>query len=207
MVLVGGNLSSAAQVSVTVTVLGEAGSRLLRRDAARPGQDLYVTGTLGDAAAGVALLEAGKRRGKLVAAYRKPPLRCEAACLLNDSGLVRAMIDLSDGLLQDLRHVCRASEVSAMIDRSLLPLSRSLRRWGGREALGYALGGGDDYELLFSARAGSEDTLREALAPLSCEVHRIGKILRYDAQAGIIDERGEVLEFDQEGYRHFERRG
>ncbi|RMF20943.1 MAG: thiamine-phosphate kinase [Deltaproteobacteria bacterium] len=150
--LIGGNVSRGPLVALTVTVIGDARGRVVTRGGARPGELIAVTGTLGDASAGVELLAAGRRAGALVCAYRRPPLRLDLGQALARRGLATAMIDVSDGFAQDLGHLCRSSGCSARVDVEALPLSGALRKNRDllqHDVLDYALGGGEDYELLF----------------------------------------------------------
>jgi thiamine-monophosphate kinase len=174
--LVGGNISRGPVLALTVTVIGRAVRRVLRRSEAHDGDAIVVTGTLGDAAAGVARLRAGETRGALVEAYRTPPLRIELGARLSLGSDVTAMLDISDGLVQDLGHICKASGVDARIDVSRLPLSAALRRMAKDAAatsrtkatkrkkepvpLDLALGGGDDYELLMTVGRGDAGVAR-----------------------------------------------
>ena len=130
--LIGGNVSRGRCLGLTVTVVGDAESRAVTRNGARPGHLIAVTGALGDAAAGVELLAAGRRRGGLIDAYRRPPLRIDIGRALVRRGLATAMIDVSDGLVQDLGHLCRASGTGARLDLEALPLSAALKRNRGR---------------------------------------------------------------------------
>lgn len=198
--LVGGNVTRSPMLSLTVTVAGEPTRRVLRRDRARPGQPVLVTGFLGQASAGVARLRRGHRAGSLVNAYRTPPSRLSLARELADCGRVAAMIDVSDGLVQDLTHVCRASGVRARLDVGAVPLSRALRSFT-RDPLRYALGGGDDYELLFTATSMHAVAQIQAIgASHGCRVSRIGAIEPRRGAAVVIDQDGEPL---TGGYAHF----
>jgi thiamine-monophosphate kinase len=186
--LVGGNVTAAPVFTASLTLVGEAGPRLLRRDAARVGDVVYLSGPVGAAAAGVAALLAGDRGGPLHAAYRRPPLRVESGKALARAADVGAVIDVSDGLVQDLSHVCRASKVSAALDVASIPLAPALRRAvGGRgrnralhDPLRYALAGGDDYELLFTLRpkAAAAGKVDAALTRTGCRPRPIGRIVR-----------------------------
>ena len=156
--LVGGNLSAGPVLSLTVTVIGEAGARLLTRDAARVGDTIYVTGRLGGAAAALrvssrrkisARSRGGRRGAPSLAAYLRPPLRVAAGRALVRSRFVGATIDVSDGLIQDLGHVCESSGVSAEMDLTTDPggsrrdpRRRALRRRRLRAALYGATGCG-----------------------------------------------------------------
>lgn len=197
--LVGGNVSRGPVLAVTVTVLGRAGAKTPRRGDARAGDDLWVTGTLGDAAGGRNLLAEGRSSGVLIRAYREPPLRLELAGALVRLRGLGAMIDLSDGLAQDLGHVCRASHVNAVVDTRLLPLSRALRR-AASDPLGPALAGGEDYELLLSARPRTESRLQALGAAHDCRITRIGTICKPRRGPLVVDQNGARVEG---GYRHF----
>ncbi len=161
--VVGGNLARLPdRVVIDVTLLGEVEPDLaLYRSGARPGDRVLVTGTLGDAAAGLALL-----RGEapadwpgsidLIERHQLPTARVEAGRAIARSRLATAMIDLSDGLASDLAHLARASRVGATVEAARLPLSpplRDLARRTGRDPLDWAVRGGEDYELLVTAPA------------------------------------------------------
>src|SRR5512138_1372885 len=143
--IAGGNVTRASDLSVTVTVLGAVPEgRALLRAGARPGDLVAVTGTVGDAALG---RTPGAARA-LALRQRRPTPRLAAGRAL--AGIARAAIDVSDGLVQDLGHVCAASGVGARIGAADLPLSAAYRRAARRLAdpLAAALGGGEDYELV-----------------------------------------------------------
>ena len=142
----------------------------LRRSGARPGDRIYVTGTLGDAAA--ALEGADSLRARL----DLPEPRVAAGLALR--GIASSAIDVSDGLCADLGHVLRASGVGASIEAARLPLSAGLTAAvGHRRATDLALAGGDDYELVFTVPAEREPRL--AGAPLEVPIARIGVIERH----------------------------
>jgi thiamine-monophosphate kinase len=198
--LVGGNVSYSERLSLTLTIVGEAGARTATRAGAKAGQPLYVTGTLGDAALGVEQLEGGKKKGRLVDAYRKPPLRGDVARALVKTGKVGAMIDVSDGLAQDLAHICRASGVCARVDVDSLPISKALRL-AAREPVTYAQGGGDNYELLFTLNSPRAEPLAKRICHrAACPVTKIGVIEACRGHALVVDENGREL---HGGYSHF----
>jgi len=172
--LVGGNVTRARETSFTLCVLGAAKrGRALRRDGARPGDRVFVTGVLGRAAFERARAEQGGARERYV-----PPSRLGAGRALSGLRGVGACIDLSDGLLADLRHVLSASGTAAEIDPARLPLPRGFVRACarlGRNPLRLALGGGEDYELLFtlgSSAPGVSALERRLGAPVT-EIGRI----------------------------------
>jgi len=154
--LVGGDLSQAEEIMIAVTVTGAA-ERFVTRSGARPGDGIYVSGTLGDAAAGFRLLEKGGIRGvvkpvrPLLDAFLDPAPRLALGALLGRRRLASAMIDLSDGLSVDLAHVCAESGVGAEIEAERIPISDALRHFA-RHPLDLALHGGEDFELLFTVR-------------------------------------------------------
>ncbi len=163
--LVGGDLSAAARIMIAVTVTGEA-RRFVTRSGARPGDRVFVSGTVGDAAMGLRLLErrgAGRRYDRssrrLLRAFLDPAPRLELGTLLARKGLASAMIDVSDGLAVDLAHVLEESRVGAEIDPARIPLSTELRRASARP-LDLALHGGEDFELLFTVRPRNLPRLR-----------------------------------------------
>lgn len=203
--LVGGNVSRSDKIAITITVLGRPNRRgLLRRDGARKGDAIYVTGRPGMAAAGVELLEGGVSKGVLVRAYQSPPLHLALGAKLAGCGVVGAAIDVSDGLVQDLQHICRASAVSVELDEASIPIAPALTRAGLEHApLRYALGGGEDYELLFSVRGGDRANSRveRLCSDAGCTVSRVGEVI---TAAGAPLVRG-VAEppIDEAGYMHF----
>jgi thiamine-monophosphate kinase len=163
-VLIGGNLTrSPGPLIVDATAIGHVRRRrVLRRDAARAGDDLYVTGTPGSAAVGLAMLRAGVPRDGLDAAldacllrYERPDARWRAASIVARSGASIAAMDLSDGLADAARQMAEASRVGVVIDRSLLPISTGVTTWASRNerpAPDIVLAGGEDYELAFAVR-------------------------------------------------------
>ncbi len=184
--IVGGNITRARELSITIALLGDAGRASMRRDAARPGDEIFVTGTLGDAALGWRIL-AGKLTARsnatkdrvatkyLVERFMCPHVRLYAGQRLAAIRPTPAAIDISDGLVQDLGHVLERSGVGAEVDASRIPISPAYRVLMGSD-LTHALTGGEDYELLFCARPGhSESALSRRLR---VEVRRIGTIVR-----------------------------
>ena len=177
----GGNVCTAVgPLSIAVTALGEAdGNAFLRRDGARTGDGIWASGTLGDAGLGLALLVQDRVRAlawpALVRAFLRPVPRVALGLTLVGTAGVTAAIDVSDGLLQDLGHVLKASRVGATVDVAAVPMSRSARRLAritGADAMGAALSGGDDYQLLACARPAAGDALRSA------GMTRIGTVTR-----------------------------
>ncbi len=178
--VVGGNVTRADRLAITVALLGEASRSVTRRDLARADDDIFVTGTVGDSSAGLAILSGevsarGAARKSLVECHLNPTPRIEAGLELAKIKPTPAAIDISDGLLQDLGHILERSRVGAEIDVAAIPVSSAYRAAMGDD-LSLALGGGEDYELLFCARPDlSEHALTKALG---LPVHRIGRITK-----------------------------
>ena len=176
--LVGGNLTRASELSITVTAMGEARpEEALRRSGATPGDELWVTGTLGDAALGLRLLAVGrpKRISRAARAQLAPEPRLAVGAIAGR--YAAAAIDLSDGLLQDLGHLCDRGAVGAEIEAAALPLSPELRRVAGGDALGLALAGGEDYELLFAVQKAKAPAFRRAVGRVGVPLTRIGRVV------------------------------
>jgi len=175
-------------LAVNITQLGTVPSGLaLRRTGAKIGDTLLVTGTLGNSAAGLALLEqhgpakAEKLYRALVQSHRRPQPRVVAALALRETGLVHCCMDLSDGLASDLPKLCAASGVGTRVDVSRLPLSGDLSAMAaelGRPVWGFALGGGEDYELLLSVAPADVEAVSAAVAVTGTVLTPIGEITR-----------------------------
>lgn len=175
--LVGGD-TTRGPLSACVTVHGfVAAGAALRRDGAQAGDDVWVTGTLGDAAAALAQWRAGGAADPaLRARLDRPQPRVAAGLAL--SGIAHAAIDVSDGLLADLGHVCVASGVGAEVGLSELPASVALREHFDADARSVVqAGGGDDYELCFTAAAGERDALAALAHEAGVQLTRIGRIV------------------------------
>lgn len=187
--VVGGDtIRSAGPLTISVTVLGRvAVGELLTRAGAHPGDAIFVTGTLGRAAAGLRALECSlpipPELETAVQAQLRPQPRLQAArALAMMAGVVTAMMDLSDGVATDLHRLCRAGGVGAVLERNCVPIDPVVNatcRWlanAGQQCdpLELALCGGEDFELLLSAPSEAEPLLRAAIAPLP--LTRIGAI-------------------------------
>jgi len=159
--IVGGDVIRSPQVSVNITLIGRSqmdGRKplLMRRDGARAGDVIAVTGTLGDAAGGLWRLRKGAAHDEpLVQAQLRPLPPLETAQEAARTG-IQCAIDVSDGLFQDLTHICRRSGLGAVVEAGSLPLSDDLRAAYPEDALALACKGGEDYELMFT---GAEDII------------------------------------------------
>ncbi len=204
--LVGGNLSAAPCVIISVTLLGRAPYGTITRAGARVGDDLYVTGTIGDAALGLRLLQEG--REEPLAQQSKARFLCPAARLMLGQEiaarrLATAMIDISDGLLQDLEHLCEESQVGAIIEAAALPLSPAYRTLVGEQDWSIALTGGEDYELLFTAPPEQHAKIQKLAYEANCPITRIGGIVPQAEQIKVCRPDGTVSAPGHWGYDHF----
>ena len=191
--LVGGDTTQGDSVVATVHVTGEVeeGTALLR-SGARSGDTVYVTGTIGDAAAGLELLQSDMADAELVQRFLRPQARIAQGRALR--GRATAAIDISDGLVADLGKLAVASGVGAEIDIGKLPLSAAiLARYDLESAQQTALTGGDDYELCFTAPA-------DAVAGMD-GITAIGVVT--DGDHVVCRRDGEIVDIDTSGYRHF----
>ena len=201
--LVGGDtiaLPEGAPRVLGLTAIGRGGEAIPSRAGARPGDVLWLVGTLGDAAAGLDLLrEDGEAEGPLVEAYRRPVPQLAAGRLIAPHA--RAMMDVSDGLLLDASRLCAASRCAARIDLDALPLSRAYvaERGADRRARLRAATGGDDYALLAALPAGF-DPLGLSL-PSGTILACIGTLAEGEG-ISLFDTAGEVPLPEQLGYEH-----
>jgi thiamine-monophosphate kinase len=214
--VIGGNVSRGPGLVIDVTLLGEAApAELLRRSGARVGDEVLVTGTLGAAAAGLELQRrpdvqvATEHRLQALAAQRSPTPRLEESRALVREGGVHAAIDLSDGLAQDVGHVCTASGVGVRLELARLPVApaaRAVASATGRDELEWALGGGEDYELLLCVPPERVEALRAAVAfATGTELTRVGEIVAVAQGKTLVDAQGRSRPLPAVGWQHFNR--
>lgn len=203
--LVGGDTTSGRETVVTVQIMGDVDpGSALRRSGARPGDAIYVTGTPGDAAGGLALWKENAIHGELAnTLYRRfarPTPRVGFAMRL--AGLASAAIDVSDGLYADIGKLLAASSAGGRMDVDCLPLSDSLCAIHGKEAATqFALGGGDDYEIAFTAPRNNNASILALAGECGLRVTRIGEVT---AAGGLSCHRsGQPCDYRHAGYRHF----
>jgi thiamine-monophosphate kinase len=213
VVVAGGNLSSTpGPLVIDVTALGDAG-RPLTRAGARPGDRVWVTGTVGKAAAGRFLARRPgvqvPGRAALVAAYCRPTPRVEAGRTLGGMPALSAMIDTSDGTASDLLHLAEASSAGVRIDADRLPAAPGLAEAAheaGHGPASWTLGGGEDYELLFTAAAAFDAQAPGLAARLNLPLTCIGEILPASEGRWIFDRGGHRRPLAAEGWDHFRDR-
>jgi thiamine-monophosphate kinase len=216
VVIAGGDTSASPDGwMINVTLLGEHGASPKLRSAAGIGDVVVVTGTLGRSAAGLALLEMGgtahpglsaSARQELTSAHLRPVARVPEGRWLGGQPGVHAMMDVSDGLITDLGHLCRESGVGARIMLDSLPMAPAAREAAnalGKDPLEWATGGGEDYELLFTCEADMVDVLAEGLLRVTgTEITVIGRIERPEAAVTYVNARGRPVVLGS-GYEHF----
>lgn len=206
LALVGGDTTRGA-MTISVAVHGFVPpGKALTRAGAQVGDIVLVTGTLGDAAGGLQCVQRRHRDDDaqvrfLIERLNRPTPRVAAGLALR--GRASACIDVSDGLLADLGHICAASHVGAEIDAALLPRSSALLDlFDETTSRDFALSGGDDYELCFSAPAQQVAAVQADLARLGCGATRIGRIVEGEGIT-VRDSDGHQLEPVRQGWDHF----
>lgn len=210
VVLVGGDTTATpGPVSLSITALGRIGrAEQTLRSGARPGDLVVVSGSIGDAMLGLGLLKGDRQaarredRDYLAGRYRLPEPRVALGRQL--LGVASAAVDISDGLVADLGHICAVSGVGAEIEVARVPLSPAARRAVGSEkaAVLELVTGGDDYELLFTMPPGRAGTLETLAKAGGVELTPIGVIVAGDA-VRVMGADGTALALGQGGYRHF----
>jgi thiamine-monophosphate kinase len=209
--IIGGNTSSAPKIFVDISIIGKTLSpegKYLSRSSAQAGDLIAVTGWLGTASAGLEMLTHNlKFDSKIINCLRKsfcqPQPRLEEGRLLVKQG-VKTAIDISDGLLADLYHICRASGVGAIVEVEKLPIRNEVKQAFGQRSFEMALSGGEDYELLFTARPETMDKVKKS-SP--CQVTFIGEITAENAgQIVLINREGKRVRAKANGWDHFKRR-
>jgi len=204
--IVGGNVAAAPNVVITVTVIGYCkGKALLKRSTASPGEQIAVTGYLGVSAAGLEMLQ-GKTISNpevnniLRRAHLKPMPRVKEGQILVGQG-VKTAIDISDGLVADLAHICESSKVNARIKIERVPVHPVvIANFPNHKEL--ALYGGEDYELLFTA---DETIIARVKQALNCPVTVIGDITeeKLPTRVTVVNSKGNIIPYRKGGWEHF----
>jgi thiamine-monophosphate kinase len=207
--IVGGNIAASDKVNITIAIFGSLKDKsMLLRSAAIPGDQIAVTGYLGLSAAGLRMLQQSLRFDAEAAelfslAYRRPMPKVEVGQALLHCG-VRAAIDISDGLIGDLNHICRASKVGAKINENLLPAHLALKANFKSDWQQFVLSGGEDYELLFTA---TNKVIARIKKTVSCPITVIGEITEQPlGRVTLLDAAGKINPWRQAGWEHFKSR-
>jgi thiamine-monophosphate kinase len=214
--LIGGDMSSTpGPITITITAIGEVPvGKIIRRGGAQASDSIFVTGTIGDAALGLSLLRLPQSSldqtltDFLIDRYRLPQPRVFLGPHL--IGIASAGLDISDGLVADLKHICTVSHLSAVVESPAIPLSHAARGaiGGDPQSLAAALTGGDDYEILFTASPAAATQIQDLSRMLRTPITPIGHMTAL-APAGsqpevmVYDATGRRLRFASEGWTHF----
>ena len=207
--LIGGDIAGSALLTINIIALGSAHpDTVLYRSGAKTGDDIYVTGPLGSAAAGLEILRRKKngdeKLSHYISAHLDPQPQVMTGLALAKSGLVSAMQDISDGVATDLSHICLESQVGAVLSGSMLPYHEDLPKLCETfniSKIDMLLSGGEDYQLIFTADA----CHREKLATLGLQIQRpffrIGKITS-QAEKITLEENGTFKDITFKGFEH-----
>ncbi|MGZ5199497.1 MAG: thiamine-phosphate kinase [Telluria sp.] len=207
--LVGGD-TTRGPLNICITVFGEIEpGHALRRDAARAGDDIWISGTLGDARLALAGYrnEAALDAASMEQAAQRmhtPEPRVALGRALAEKRLAHAALDISDGLAGDLGHILAASRVGATLEADLLPAGPALARQDQSLRRSFTLAGGDDYELCFTAPPEQRDAILAAARETATPVTRVGRI---EAEPGLrmVDSNGAPLDLPARGWDHFQQ--
>lgn len=210
VVIIGGDTVGSPFVVINVVVIGCASNqegKVLTRSAARKGDKIAVTGNLGASAAGLTMLNQGlklpaKAAAELRRAHLEPYPRVIEGQKLVAAG-VKAGMDISDGLVGDLTHICEMSKVSARLIVDRVPVSPVVKKQFAEQALEFALGGGEDYELLFTA---PERIIRRVKKALDCPVTVVGEITSgKPGKVILVDDSGATVRLKKRGWDAFKK--
>ena len=205
----GDTTATKGPLTVSITAIGTVPlGRVIRRKGARPRDVVFVTGSIGDAGAGLAVLKgegvglSDFDRSALISRYQLPEPRVSLGRQL--LGLASSALDVSDGLLADLGHIAHISDVRISVDAAKVPVSRAARAlWGeGHDALVRAATSGDDYEIAFTAPASARARIQELSRSSGVAINEIGRV---EGGSGVhlLDERGKSIPVTRAGFTHF----
>lgn len=218
--LIGGDTSASRQgLFLNIVLIGSVPvGRALTRDGARPGDLLYLTGTIGDSLAGLRLLSArhGTKRSvpqsvkrstqELIRRHLRPTPRLGMGQALSRQRLATSAIDLSDGLSGDVRHICQQSHIGIEIDVDALPISSALREYADMkkiDPIDVALQGGEDYELLFTIAPRHRKKVEQLARRIDCKLSCIGIVKPASYGLRIKDQSGTLRRLPMLSYQHF----
>jgi thiamine-monophosphate kinase len=201
--LVGGD-TTAGPLTISLTLLAEVPvAQSLRRDGAKPGDTLYVTGTLGDGAAALEIISRGDlaHSERLLTRFYQPQPQIEAGIRLRN--VASACIDISDGLIADLGHICKASGVRSDIQTKLLPIHQELHQLWPQQAVDWALSGGDDYQLCFTVPQSRCEIVNQWIDAGDFDATMVGQILAPDNSKNLVIVDGSASADIKRGFDHF----
>lgn len=204
LALVGGDTARGEQTVISVQIIADVDpGKAMLRAGAEEGDAIYVTGTVGDAAAGLSILQSGLPGSDdvdyLIRQFTRPAARIEAGAAI--AAVAHAAIDLSDGLYADLEKLLAASGVAGSLELADIPLSSQITNLMDEDdALRFALGGGDDYELCFTTSA-AEDKIADISERAGVSITRLGQVL--EGSGLKCTRNGDEYDYQDAGYRHF----
>ena len=218
--IIGGNVSSSKnEFSINITVLGEAEEKYMPlRKGAKAGDKIFVTGYLGNSAAGMKILKSGQWQKKLIERHLMPSPRLTEGRFLAVRGLATSMIDISDGLASDIRRICEESKVGANIFIKNIPISKELKNFTSSQlktrgthpadgssklktSLDFTIYGGEDYELLFTVKPENVRKLKSLWKNMKTPITMIGEITKRGIN--LVNTDGKAIPLTKEGYNHF----
>ncbi len=210
--IIGGNVSSSKnEFSINMAILGEAEEKyMILRKGAKAGDKIFVTGYLGDSAAGLEILKRSQKsevrsqkKRKLIKRHLMPIPRLEEGRFLAVKKLATSMIDISDGLASDIRRICEESDVGANIFTKNIPISRELKSEirNPKSEINLALYGGEDYELLFTVKPENLRKLKSLWKNIKTPITMIGEITKMGIN--LVNADGKAIPLTKEGYNHF----
>ncbi|MBI1329330.1 MAG: thiamine-phosphate kinase [Alphaproteobacteria bacterium] len=206
--LLGGDTTATpGPVTISISMIGTVPrGEAIRRAGARPGDLVFVTGTIGDAGGGLEILRGGgaqlsdDARTFLISSYRCPSPSPEFGARLR--GIASASLDVSDGLMADLGHVAEVSDVRIVVDSAQVPLSEALEKLWGKGVVQRAVVAGDDYQIAFTAPQSSRNAIFAAARDCGVRVSEIGRV-EQGSGTGLLDRAGNLISLSEAGYTHF----
>lgn len=209
--IIGGDISSSySGLIINITIIGDVKKNAYTsRAGARIKDKIFLTGTVGDSAAGLELLKRGKKiKNKLTEKHLSPKPRLKEGKILAEETGVSSMIDISDGLFSDLKRICEESKCGAKIYMDKIPISRSLHQWEkpiNNDIFDYALYGGEDYELLFTVGEKKIKNLQKRWQKMKIPITCIGEISSKKNSITLVYPGGKEKPIFKTGYDHFKK--
>lgn len=214
--LIGGNTSSSDKIIINTTILGEVPKdQVIFRKGASEGDMIFVTGYLGDSSLGLKLLNRKKRKkitersfGYAMNRHIDPSPRVIEGRAIAKKKLASSMIDISDGLIADLRHIAEESSVGARIWVNKIPLSICFKKWISKypNDINLAIAGGEDYELLFTAPKSNITKIDIISRKLGIPITHIGEIMPKKCGITVVGENGKIFNHAVDGFEHFKNK-
>ena len=203
--LIGGNITGSEKLFLDITVIGEIEEdKIVKRSGSKPGELVFVTGTLGDSALGLKLIKSEKKIEDVIRRHKIPEARVEMGKKLSEQGLATSMIDVSDGLLIDLERITTEQNLGAKIEVENIPLSGSYLKFipdFEEDIFKLALTGGEDYELLFTSPPEFRDKLKVLEKSMKTRISEIG-VVTGEKKIELLDNTGNILNYENRGFVH-----